>query len=221
MRVNPIGELGYEIHHPIEMQNDIFDRLMAAGAAFGIKPFGVRAMDSLRLEKSYKPIPRELSIEDAALESGLDRFVGLDKGDVLGRAAPMAGARAGLRQPRLDAADRGRDGRRCAGLGARAASRRARRTHDIGRLRRVHGAEPRPPMVRPDLGEVGTGTRHRGAGPHPPRGRDPRQPLRRRPYGVAVVRRRTCGAGHCAVQPVTDGEWRGGCPVRRRPSTRR
>ena len=71
MRVNFVGELGYEFHHPIEMQNAIFDALMEAGAPFGIKPFGIRAMDSLRLEKSYKLIGRELSIEYAALESDL------------------------------------------------------------------------------------------------------------------------------------------------------
>ncbi|MGA8587105.1 MAG: FAD-dependent oxidoreductase [Roseiarcus sp.] len=87
MRVNFVGELGYELHHPIEMQNYIFDALMAAGAPLGIKPFGIRAMDSLRLEKSYKLVGRELSIEYAALESGLDRFVDFKKGPFLGRDA--------------------------------------------------------------------------------------------------------------------------------------
>jgi dimethylglycine dehydrogenase len=90
MRVNFVGELGYELHHPIEMQNTIFDALMAAGASFGIKPFGIRAMDSLRLEKSYKLVGRELSIEYAALESGLERFVDFDKGPFLGRDALVA-----------------------------------------------------------------------------------------------------------------------------------
>jgi dimethylglycine dehydrogenase len=90
LRVNFVGELGYEFHHPIEMQNYIFDRLMAAGASFGIKPYGIRAMDSLRLEKSYKLVGRELSIEYAALESGLERFVDLNKGDFLGREALLA-----------------------------------------------------------------------------------------------------------------------------------
>ncbi len=90
MRVNFVGELGYEFHHPIEMQNTIFDRLMEAGAEFGIKPFGIRAMDSLRLEKSYKLVGRELSIEYAALEFGLERFVDLAKGDFLGRDALLA-----------------------------------------------------------------------------------------------------------------------------------
>jgi dimethylglycine dehydrogenase len=87
LRVNFVGELGYELHHPIETQNYIFDALMEAGASFGIKPFGIRAMDSLRLEKSYKLVGRELSIEYAALESGLDRFVDFDKGKFLGRDA--------------------------------------------------------------------------------------------------------------------------------------
>ena len=90
MRVNFVGELGYEFHHPIEMQNVIFDALMEAGAPFGIKPFGIRAMDSLRLEKSYKLVGRELSIEYAALESGLERFVDLDKGPFLGRDGLVA-----------------------------------------------------------------------------------------------------------------------------------
>src|SRR6202034_2945472 len=78
---------GYELHHPIEMQNAIFDVLMEAGAPFCVKPFGIRAMDSLRLEKSYKLIGRELSIEYAALESGLERFVDFEKGPFLGRDA--------------------------------------------------------------------------------------------------------------------------------------
>src|SRR5271156_1034729 len=90
MRVNFVGELGYELHHSIEMQNYIFDALMAAGAPFGVKPFGIRAMDSLRLEKSYKLVGRELSIEYAALESGLERFVDFDKGLFLGRDALLA-----------------------------------------------------------------------------------------------------------------------------------
>ncbi len=90
LRVNFVGELGYEFHHPIEMQNYVFDALMDAGAEFGIKPFGIRAMDSLRLEKSYKLVGRELSIEYAGLESALERFIDLGKGDFLGRDALIA-----------------------------------------------------------------------------------------------------------------------------------
>ena len=85
MRVNFVGELGWELHHPIEYQNHIFDTLFSKGNDLNIKPFGIRAMDSLRIEKSYRLPGRELSIEYSALESGLDRFVSENKGDFLGR----------------------------------------------------------------------------------------------------------------------------------------
>ncbi len=88
LRVNFVGELGYELHHPIEMQNYIFDAVMKAGEEFDIKPFGIRAMDSMRLEKSYRLIPREMSIEYCAFESGLNRFIQLDKdSDFIGKQA--------------------------------------------------------------------------------------------------------------------------------------
>ena len=87
LRVNFVGELGWELHMPIDLQNTIFDALMEAGEEFGIKPFGIRAMDSLRIEKSYRLVGTELSIEYAAYESGLDRFVHPNKGDFIGRDA--------------------------------------------------------------------------------------------------------------------------------------
>lgn len=96
MRVNFVGELGWEIHHGLEYQNHIFDRLMEAGADLGLKPFGIRAMDSLRLEKSYRMVGTELSIEYAAYESGLDRFVHPDKGDFIGRDALLQWRDAGF-----------------------------------------------------------------------------------------------------------------------------
>jgi dimethylglycine dehydrogenase len=90
MRVNYVGELGWELHHDLEYQNHIFDALMAAGADLGLKPFGIRAMDSLRYEKSYRMVGTEMSIEYAAYESGLDRFIHPDKGDFIGREALLA-----------------------------------------------------------------------------------------------------------------------------------
>ena len=87
IRVNFVGELGWEIHSPIEVQNHIFDALMDAGQDLGLKPFGIRAMDSLRLEKSYKLIGTELSIEYAGYESGIDRFIHPNKGQFIGRDA--------------------------------------------------------------------------------------------------------------------------------------
>jgi dimethylglycine dehydrogenase len=85
LRVNFVGELGWELHHPIEMQNLIFDLVMEAGAEFGIKPFGIRAMGTMAVEKSYRLVGRELSVEYSAYESGLDRFVHPNKGDFIGR----------------------------------------------------------------------------------------------------------------------------------------
>lgn len=90
MRVNYVGELGWELHHPIEYQNHVFDALFAAGADLGVKPFGIRAMDSMRLEKSYRMVGTELSIEYSAYESEMGRFVHPDKGDFLGRDGLLA-----------------------------------------------------------------------------------------------------------------------------------
>ena len=87
MRVKFVGELGWELHHPIEYQNHIFDKLMEAGKEFGIKPFGIRAMNSLRVEKSYKLVGTELSIEYSPYESGLDRFIHPNKGKFIGLEA--------------------------------------------------------------------------------------------------------------------------------------
>jgi len=89
LRVNFVGELGWELHHPIEMQNTIFDLVMDAGEEFGIKPFGIRAMTAMAIEKSYRLVPRELSIEYSAYESALDRFIKPEK-DFHGRDALLA-----------------------------------------------------------------------------------------------------------------------------------
>jgi dimethylglycine dehydrogenase len=96
MRVNFVGELGWELHHPIEYQNHIFDTLFGAGADLGLQPFGIRAMDTMRLEKSYRMVGTELSIEYSAYESAMDRFVKADKGNFLGRDALLAWQEAGM-----------------------------------------------------------------------------------------------------------------------------
>lgn len=83
IRVNFIGELGWELHHPLEFQNHLFDTLMDAGENLNLKPFGIRAMSQMRMEKSYRMPGAELSIEYSALESGLDRFIDLSKKEAL------------------------------------------------------------------------------------------------------------------------------------------
>jgi dimethylglycine dehydrogenase len=97
IRVNFVGELGWEIHHPNELQNSIFDMLFESGQEFDIQPFGIRAMDSLRLEKSYRLIPRELSIEYSAIESGLSRFIAMSKDEFIGKAGLEKWKRQGFR----------------------------------------------------------------------------------------------------------------------------
>ncbi|HVR65225.1 MAG TPA: FAD-dependent oxidoreductase [Verrucomicrobiae bacterium] len=87
LRVNFVGELGWELHHPLTYQNVIFDAIMEAGKEFDIKPYGIRAMDSLRIEKSYKYWRGDLFTEYSAWESGLDRFIHLNKGEFIGREA--------------------------------------------------------------------------------------------------------------------------------------
>ena len=96
LRVNFVGELGWEIHHGIEFQTQIFDALVDAGEDLGLMPFGIRAMDSLRIEKSYRMVGTELSIEYSALESGLDRFVRLNKGGFVGREGLLAWQQRGF-----------------------------------------------------------------------------------------------------------------------------
>jgi dimethylglycine dehydrogenase len=79
LRVNFVGELGWELHHPIETQLALYEALMEAGRDCGLRPFGLRAMDSLRLEKMYRSWRTELSPEFSLLECGMGRFLRLDK----------------------------------------------------------------------------------------------------------------------------------------------
>ncbi|MGR3362615.1 MAG: GcvT family protein [Maritimibacter harenae] len=86
VRVAYTGELGWELHHPIEMQNYLWDRLVEAGEKHGMKLVGARAQNWLRQEKSYRAFGTELGRDATPLEAGLDRFVDLDK-EFHGKAA--------------------------------------------------------------------------------------------------------------------------------------
>lgn len=89
IRVAYTGELGWELHHPIEMQNHLFDKLIAAGEPSGMKLVGARAQNWLRQEKSYRAFGTELGRDATPLEAGLDRFVDLSK-EFRGKAAMQA-----------------------------------------------------------------------------------------------------------------------------------
>lgn len=79
IRVAYTGELGWELHHPMEMQNYLFDLLEKAGEPFGMKLVGARAQNWLRQEKSYRAFGNELGRDATPLEADLPRFVDLEK----------------------------------------------------------------------------------------------------------------------------------------------
>jgi dimethylglycine dehydrogenase len=87
MRVNFVGALGWELHFPIEYAHHLFDAIFAAGAQFGIRMAGMRAMESLRMEKSYRMWGTDLTPDYTPYDAGLDRFVRLNKGPFIGKEA--------------------------------------------------------------------------------------------------------------------------------------
>ncbi len=96
LRVSYVGELGYELHHPIEFIRSLYERILEAGAPFEIVDWGYRALDSLRLEKAYRLWGADLSADWTPLEAGLGRFVDFEKGDFVGRDALLRRRDAGV-----------------------------------------------------------------------------------------------------------------------------
>ena len=87
LRVNFVGELGWELHHPIDQQVQLFDAIVETGEAFGLKHFGMYAMESMRIEKSYRMWGTDLTREYSILEAGLSRFVQFKKDEFVGKDA--------------------------------------------------------------------------------------------------------------------------------------
>lgn len=109
-RVSYTGDLGYEIYVPAAEQSALWRLLTEAGADLGLRPFGMRAMMSLRLEKGYGAWMREFRPDYTPGETGLDRFIAWGKpADFIGRAAAeaerAAGAARRLCTLAVDAAD--------------------------------------------------------------------------------------------------------------------
>jgi dimethylglycine dehydrogenase len=98
LRINFVGELGWELHHPVEYQVGLYESLRSAGEGVGLVDFGLRAMDSLRLEKAYRAWGTDINTEVTPLEAGLERFVAFDKGDFVGRDALLRQRRDGVRK---------------------------------------------------------------------------------------------------------------------------
>jgi dimethylglycine dehydrogenase len=94
LRVNYVGELGWELHVPVAQVVELYDAVWAAGDAFEIADFGLYAVNSLRMEKAYPGWGAELTSEVTPVEAGLERFVRLDH-DFIGRSAVVAARERG------------------------------------------------------------------------------------------------------------------------------
>ena len=96
-RMNYVGELGFEIFHPIESQIALYQTLMAAGRDFNLKMFGMYAMESMRLEKGYLAWKSELNVHHNPLDTHLNWTVKWDK-DFIGKAALEEIKKKGVQQ---------------------------------------------------------------------------------------------------------------------------
>ncbi|MGK9051213.1 GcvT family protein [Neorhizobium petrolearium] len=98
VRVSFAGELGWEIHTKVEDTAPIFDAVWAAGQKHGLKPFGMEALDCLRIEKGYRAWKGDLSTDYTVLQGGLERFIDWSKPDFKGKAALAAEKQQGIRK---------------------------------------------------------------------------------------------------------------------------
>ena len=81
LRVNYVGELGWELHHPMSQMESLYDSIYEAGKKENIINFGTYAVNSLRMEKAYRGWGAELTGEISLVEAGMDRFFNLKKKD--------------------------------------------------------------------------------------------------------------------------------------------
>jgi glycine cleavage system aminomethyltransferase T/glycine/D-amino acid oxidase-like deaminating enzyme len=102
VRITYLGELGYELYIPTEQAAHVYDRLVAAGEAVGLRHAGLKALASLRMEKGYRDYGHDIDNTDSVLEAGLGFAVDLKKpGGFLGRDAVLAKKAAGPLRRRL------------------------------------------------------------------------------------------------------------------------
>ena len=89
LRVNYVGELGWELHPPMEHMETIYEALWQAGKEFGIANFGLYAVNSLRIEKAYRGWGAELTNEVTMIDAGMERFIKLKKEHFVGKEATL------------------------------------------------------------------------------------------------------------------------------------
>ena len=98
-RITYVGELGWELYVPTEFARGVFDAIVAEGGDFGLKPVGMHAMDSLRIEKAYRHWGHDITGEDTPLEAGLGFAVRFDKNQpFIGRDALLGQRQAGVKK---------------------------------------------------------------------------------------------------------------------------
>ena len=98
LRVNYVGELGWELHAPMDQLPAIYEVLSAAGPAYGLRDFGLYAMESLRLDKCYRGWKNDLETGYTPYEASLDRFISVQKPAFRGRQAVIDEANRGVAQ---------------------------------------------------------------------------------------------------------------------------
>ncbi|MBL4813649.1 MAG: FAD-dependent oxidoreductase, partial [Rhodobacteraceae bacterium] len=98
LRVTYVGELGWELHLPVEYATTVYNALMAAGGAHGLVNAGYRAIESCRLEKGYRAWGSDIGPDHMPDEAGLGWAVKMRKGAFKGRAAVATQRKAGVRK---------------------------------------------------------------------------------------------------------------------------
>jgi heterotetrameric sarcosine oxidase gamma subunit len=102
LRLTYVGELGWELYIPIPFAQPVYDALIEAGKAHGLRHCGYHALNSLRIEKAYRDWPHDIGPADTPLEAGLAFTCDWQKpGGFIGREALLAQREAGLPRRRL------------------------------------------------------------------------------------------------------------------------
>ena len=102
VRITYLGELGYELYVPAEQATHVYDLIVAAGEAFGLRHAGLKALASLRMEKGYRDYGHDIDNTDGPLEAGFGFALALDKpSGFIGRDAVLARKQAGPLPRRL------------------------------------------------------------------------------------------------------------------------
>ncbi|MCY4428650.1 MAG: FAD-dependent oxidoreductase [Halieaceae bacterium] len=89
LRVNYVGELGWELHPPMADLTALYDAVWEAGEEFGIANFGLYAVNCLRIEKAYRGWGGELTNEVTMIDADMERFIKFEKEDFVGREATL------------------------------------------------------------------------------------------------------------------------------------